>query len=125
MDEKINILLLQPPGRLRDSLLVLLRASPVVGEVWLWDEGETAVSPLPTAADLLILDAHAPAAWSAWRQLQHSAVPPPCCALVRSSREEKTARRRGVDAILRAGYTAEALFTTLIRLAQRPHTGQK
>lgn len=125
MDDKINILLLQPPGRLRDSLLVLLRASPVVGEVWLWDGGETAVSPLPTAADLLILDARAPDAWSVWRQLQRSTAPPPCCALVHSSLEKETARRRGVDAILRAGYTADALFTTLIRLAPRPHTGQK
>lgn len=125
MDEKVNILLVEAPGRWRDSLLVLLHASPIVGEVQVWDGEETLPFPPIILPDILLLDASAPAAWSTWQQLQNYCGRLFCCALVHSLRQEQAAHNQGVDAILRAGYTAEALFSTLARLVHYPGTGQK
>ena len=128
MDEKVNILLVEAPGRWRDSLLVLLGASPIVGEVQVWDGEETAVCPPTPPPAILLLDANTPNAGAIWRQWQRRSASACCCALVHSSAQEQAAQQHGIQAILRAGFTAPALFATLNQLlwrSKQQSTGQK
>lgn len=117
MDQKAHLLLLQPPGRLRDSLLVLLQASPLIGAVDVWEGSATAPLLPETPPDILLLDVAAPAAWTEWARLHASHPPLRCCAIVHTSAQEALARAQGADVILRAGFTAEALFGALGKLA--------
>ncbi len=119
MTQRVLALIIAPPGRLRDSLRVLLRASGRIGRV---EETDDARFGLQSIAEhppgLVVLDAGLeeddapgilPQLKGEWPQL-------PCLVLVRSLDQEPMARAAGADAVLQAGFDTETFFSTIEHL---------
>lgn len=119
MNPRVSALIIAPPGRLRDSLRVLLRATGRVARV---EQASDARSSLQSIAErppgLVLLDADLgeddargilPQLKGEWPQL-------PCLVLVHSLDQEHLARAAGADAVLQAGFATETFFSTIDRL---------
>jgi DNA-binding NarL/FixJ family response regulator len=118
MIRPIPTLIIAPPGRLRDSLGVLVRASQ---ELDLIGQADTGLSGLEMIVrrrpDLVLLDARLPgdAAWSVLSVLKRRYPEVACWMLVGSTEDEAHARAAVADEVLTPGLTVD----TLIQLARK------
>jgi DNA-binding NarL/FixJ family response regulator len=118
MSQRVSALIIAPPGRLRDSLRVLLRASGRIGRV---EEADDARLGLGSIAErppgLVVLDAGLEEdALGVLGQIKTQWPRLPCLVLVRNLEQEPTARAAGADAVLQAGFATETFFSTIRRI---------
>ncbi len=119
----ISALIVAPAGRLRDSLGVLLGARR---EITLLDEAAPeAIDPVtiarqPPALILLDMDADDGQSWRTLRQLKAACPDTPCCVVVHTLEQAQHAHAAHADAVLQAGFSAEALFATVGGLLGQP-----
>jgi DNA-binding NarL/FixJ family response regulator len=116
--DRILICVAAPPGRLRDSLRVMLRMNTAVTLV---GEADTALAGLDMARELhpdfILIDDSLPEeeAWHLLAQTQRITPPINCCVFVHSYTEEIRARSAAADIVLQAGFSTDA-FWKAIRL---------
>ncbi|MFQ5616457.1 MAG: hypothetical protein ACE5GO_08365 [Anaerolineales bacterium] len=108
--------IIAPPGRLRESLLVLLRASEeIVVSGWA-DDGPTGLAALAGRPPCLVLiDAGLGdgGAWEVLARLQRRQPPFPCLLLARTREQAQRAHAGGAAAVLQAGLSGEAFHKAL------------
>lgn len=114
MENNASVLVIAPPGRLRDSLIVLLRAHnglALAGQADNCAEGLQFVRQLrPT---LVLLDARLPEkqTWRTLCLLKLKRCHP--IALVRTAEQARAARQMGAEAVLSDGFTAGEISETI------------
>ena len=119
MSQRVSALIIAPPGRLRDSLRVLLRASGKIGRVEQADYARSGLQSIePLSPGLVLLDAgleedEAPGVLgqikTQWPRL-------PCLVLAHNPEQESAALAAGADAVLQAGFTTGNFFSTIQRI---------
>jgi len=114
-----SALIIAPPGRLRDSLRVLLRASGRIARV---EEADDARLGLQSIAErppgLVVLDAGLceEDALAVLGQIKTQWPRLPCLVLVNNLDQEPVARAAGADAVLQAGFATEDFFSAIDHL---------
>jgi DNA-binding NarL/FixJ family response regulator len=106
-----------PPGRLRDSLRVILRMNQTISLAGEADTGAAGLDMLRDLhPDLFLIDASLPEE-EAWDLLAHVHQHQPqlnCCIIVHSIEEEFRARSSGSEMILQAGFSANTFWETVL-----------
>ncbi len=119
MVKPTSVLIIAPPGRLRDSLRVLLYAAGVaqVNEVDAFAAGLHVLTR--TGSELVVLDPGASMAevTPMLRQLRRAGAVG-CLVWAPTAGQVRLARRAGIDVTLLPGLSAEALAVILDRVAQ-------
>ena len=111
-----SALIIAPPGRLRDSLQVLLQAG---NELALAGQADDARSGLRMIAEhrptLVLLDTRLPDddAWQVLAHLKRNYPQIRCFVLAHNFKQERRARETGADAIFLAGFSAETFFEAI------------
>jgi DNA-binding NarL/FixJ family response regulator len=111
-----SALIIAPPGRLRDSLQVLLQASNSLAPA---GQADDACSGLLMVAEyrpaLVLLDTHLPGddAWQVLEHLKHNYPQIRCFVLAHSFDQERRAQETGADAVFLAGFSAETFFEAI------------
>ncbi len=119
------ILVIAPPGRLRDSLLVLLQASGQVSLAGQADDGPAGLCWLAERIPIaVLLDADLPdgQAWWALRRIKNEWPQLRCLILVHTYAQECQARAEGAEVVVQAGLSTETLFNALKELLGSPKT---
>lgn len=114
--DRIPALIVAPPGRLRDSLRVLLRACETITVVGLASDGGDGLLQVAQKAPALVLidgSLIGEGDGEALRQIKGRWPGVRCLVLVHSVEQEHLARAAGADAVLQAGFRAEVLFETI------------
>jgi DNA-binding NarL/FixJ family response regulator len=114
MVKSLTVLIIAPPGRLRDSLRVLLRSADVtwIAEADTFQAGLSALAQArPT---LVVLDPGGPVDDVAYmlRQLRQNGHRR-CLVWARTAEQERQARQAGAEETLAPGLSAEALRAIL------------
>jgi DNA-binding NarL/FixJ family response regulator len=110
-----SIMIIMPPGRWRDSLLVLLRAIDRICIVGVVDDGWVGWEYVETQAPAaVLLDGGLPEAQVAWL-LEHlsNCRPAPRCLVLAHTREQASLAISAGAHVLEAGFSAESLFLAL------------
>jgi DNA-binding NarL/FixJ family response regulator len=113
MSETTTVLIIAPPGRLRDGLRVLLRASAQVAHTAQVDDLASGMQWIAQVQpDLVLLDADLldEQGWQAIRQIRQGWPQCRCVALTHTTRQEQLARASEAAAILSDGFSSKALF---------------
>ncbi|MBN1995069.1 MAG: response regulator transcription factor [Anaerolineae bacterium] len=111
-----SALIIAPPGRLRDSLQVLLQAG---NEITLAGQADNARSGLQLVAEscpaLVLLDTHLPGddAWQVLENLKRNYPQIRCFVLAHKFDQERRAQEAGADAVFLAGFSAEIFFEAI------------
>lgn len=116
VSKDVSALIIAPRGRLRDSLGVLVRARDEISVVRESDdpaEGLVAIAERPPTIVLLDINEPDEQAWSILRQVKVTWPQICCCVVAHSLIQEQQARAAGADAVLQAGFSAEALNGTI------------
>ena len=119
MSQHASALIIAPPGRLRDSLRVLLRAT---GRIARLEEAHDARSGLQSIAArahaLVLLDADLgdDDTRRVLGQLETQWPQLPYLVLVHTLDQEHMARAAGAGTVLQAGFATETFFSTIERL---------
>lgn len=119
MSQRVSALIIAPPGRLRDSLRVLLRASGRIARVEETDDAHfVSQSITERPPGLVLLDANLgdDETRRVLQQLKTQWPRLPCLVLVRNLEQEHMARAAGADGVLQAGFATETFFSTLERI---------
>jgi DNA-binding NarL/FixJ family response regulator len=119
--DALSVLIIAPPGRLRDSLRVLLRASPHVAHVAQADDlpaGVQRIAELSPTLVLLDADVSGNGVTQAVQQIKAHRLTPPCIVLAHTTEQESQARVAGAAGIFMAGAAAEAFFAALASVFQ-------
>jgi DNA-binding NarL/FixJ family response regulator len=118
MSQPVSALIIAPPGRLRDSLRVLLRASGRIAHVEEADDaGFGLQSIVARPPGLVLLDAGPEEdTWGGLRQLKTQWPQLPCLVLVHNLDQEPSARAAGADAVLQPGFSTETFFSAVRRI---------
>jgi len=106
------ILIVAPPGRVRDSLRVLLKSTrPLIHIDWAEEIDQLADAP-PT---LVLLDAALPddQTWSALDHIRQHYPQHRCLILAHSTEHQKRAQAAGARVVLLEGLTAASLFAAV------------
>jgi DNA-binding NarL/FixJ family response regulator len=114
--KRVPALIVAPSGRLRDSLRVLLRACETITVVGLAGDGEDGLRQIEQKAPALVLldgSLVADGDGETLRQIKERKPEIHCLVLVHSVEDERLALAAGADAVLQAGFRAEALFETI------------
>ena len=121
MDERVPAYILARPGRIRDSLVALLRAIPQIGPVQLvhGDLRELQSIPVQNRA-LVLLDASLinQEMWSYMKQMKGKSFHTHCkyIVLADTAFQRRMAQAAGADDVLLAGFPAGELFDTIDNL---------
>jgi DNA-binding NarL/FixJ family response regulator len=116
MTQRVWAVIIAAPGRLRDSLRVLLRATGRLSLVEQADDarfGLQSIAARPPGLVLLDADVGEDAAWGLLRQLKTQWSWLPCLVLVHNLDQEHMAWVAGADAVLQAGFATETFFRTI------------
>ena len=116
VSKSVSALIIAPRGRLRASLGVLLRAMDDIAEVHESDDAIEGLRAIATSQpSIVLLDVNEPdqQAWSVLRQLKSTQPQIRCCVIVHTVVQEQRARDAGADAVLQAGFSAEALDSSI------------
>jgi DNA-binding NarL/FixJ family response regulator len=117
-----SVLVVAPPGRIRDALCVLIRASIPFNDakqvvyIRAVDDGAMGLQALAACPpDLVVLDASLPdgQAWEILQQRQASYPHIPCMVVVQYHHQKRRAWDAGADGVLLASFAAETLFEAL------------
>ena len=117
-----SILVVAKPGRLRDSLQVLLQLMPQLKVAGIASHSFLAMPMLARYHPaLVLLDADLPddQAWILLRQMQLAQPQARCLFLANSIEQQRAAGAAGASATLLKGFEAIELFTTIEKLL--PH----
>jgi DNA-binding NarL/FixJ family response regulator len=118
MSESTAVLIIASPGRLRDGLRVLLRASARVAQIVQADDLPSGLQQIvQSPPDLVLLDADLPdgQTWEAVRQIRQCWPECGCVVLAHTTHQERMARSSGATAVLPDGFSTEALFNVITR----------
>jgi DNA-binding NarL/FixJ family response regulator len=119
MSQRVSALIIAPPGRLRGSLLVLLRASGRIGRVEEADDahfGLQSTAARPPGLVLLDVDLGEDDAWGVLQRLKTDWPQLPCLVLVNNLNQEPMARAAGAYSVLQAGFATETFFSAIDHL---------
>ena len=111
-----SALVIGPPGRWRNSLCVLLQATPEIVAVHQADDCADALQwfteSLPS---IVLLDCGLPGedAWLALGYIQRAWPQVRCVILSHDSAQAQRAEKSGADAVLQIGFSGETLYTTI------------
>jgi len=113
------VLIVSPPGRLRDVLQAMVRAVPQIADTVQADDGPAALQMLaerPLA--LVLLDADLPdgEAWTLWPQIKARWPQTHVIILVNNNGQRQIVGRCDADALLTKGFTVTALTETVASL---------
>ena len=113
------VLIVAPPGRLRDGLQAIVRAVPQIAETLQADDGPAALRLLtehPLA--LVVLDAALPGgeAWTLWPQIKSRWPQTRVIILTNEDGQRQIAGKCDADALLTKGFTVTALTETVATL---------
>ena len=114
MDKSLVVLVIAPPGRLRDSLRVLLRAADVahILEADTFQAGLSALAQAQPALVVLDPGGLVDDVGHLLRQLRHNGHGR-CLVWAHTAEQERQARRAGADGTLAPGLSSEALRAIL------------
>jgi DNA-binding NarL/FixJ family response regulator len=113
------VLIVAPPGRLRDGLQAMLRAVPQIAETMQADDGPVALQMLtehPVALVLLAADLLGEEAWTLWPHIKARWPQTRVIILGNNDRPRQVAGWCGADAVLAKGFTVAALTETVATL---------
>jgi DNA-binding NarL/FixJ family response regulator len=119
MSQPVSALIIAPPGRLRDSLRVLLRASGRIAHVEEADDARVGLqSIVARPPGLVLLDAGLGEedALAVLGQIKTQWPQLPCLLLVNNLDQEPMARAAGADSVLQPGFATETFFSTIQRI---------
>jgi DNA-binding NarL/FixJ family response regulator len=114
------VLVVAPPGRLRDGLQAMLRSIPCVRSVERADDGPSALSRMEQhAPDVVLLDENLAdeEAWTVSRQIRARWPHVRCLVLTISGWHQQQTHAEDADAVLVKGFTTERLGAAISRLA--------
>jgi DNA-binding NarL/FixJ family response regulator len=113
---RMSVLIVARPGRIREGLRALLRTIPrieIVGQV---GQGSAALEMVTRERPaLVLLNSSLPfeEAWMALKQIKAEWPQTRCIVLVDNIQEQGMAQAAGADGVLLKGFAAETLFMTI------------
>ena len=113
------VLIVAPPGRLRDSLQAMVRAVPQIADTMQADDGLAALQMLaerPLALVLLDADLPGEEAWTVWPQIKARWPQTRVIILANNDGQRQVAGKCDADAVLTKGFTVTALRETVATL---------
>lgn len=120
-------LVIGPPGRWRNSLCVLLQATPEIVAVHQADDCADALQwfteSLPS---IVLLDCGLPGedAWQALGYIKRAWPQVRCLILAHDSTQAQRAEKSGADAVLQVGFSGETLYATIRKILDHPSCHQ-
>ena len=113
-----SVLIVAPPGRLRDGLRVLLRAVPQIGHTVQADDALAVLRAVEHSPALVLLDADLPGeeAWTVLRQIKAQWPQTRCIVLVNNGQQSQIAHVHGADTVLAKGFTVTTLTAIVANL---------
>ncbi|CAG0993293.1 hypothetical protein PLCT2_02596 [Planctomycetaceae bacterium] len=106
-------LIIAPPGRLRESLRVLVRAVNWIAQIELADDGPAGLRLIADYSPaLVLLDTLLPEeqVWETLRQIKLKRATVRCVVLAQTRAQEQQAQVAGADGVLLNGFSSEAFF---------------
>lgn len=116
-------LIVARPGRLRESLSVLLAATSQIGRVDNVDDGPAALRMFAESPPaLVLLDTNMPndGVQTVLRQIKAGWPQTLCLVLADNDQERRAAQAAGADGVLLKGFSAARLLATVERLLKPP-----
>jgi DNA-binding NarL/FixJ family response regulator len=118
MNKQVPAYILARPGRIRDSLVALLRAIPQIGPIQQVNQDLTELESIPDYDQaLVLLDASLinQEVWSTMKQVKEEALRTRCKYIVLADTvfQQRMARAAGADEVLLTGFPAAQLFATI------------
>ena len=113
---RMSVLIVARPGRIREGLRALLRTIPrleIVGQV---DQGSAALEMVTRERPaLVLLNSSLPfeETWMALKQIKAEWPQTRCIVLVDNTQQQGMAQAAGADGVLLKGFAAETLFMTI------------
>jgi len=113
-----SVLIVAPPGRLRDALQVLVRAVPQIGHTVQANDALAVLSAAELSPALVLLDADLPGneAWTVLRQIKAQWPQTRCIVLANNGQQSQIANVHGADAVLAKGFTVTTLTAIVAKL---------
>ena len=111
-----TVLIVAPPGRLRDGLQALVRGAPQIKcAVWTADGPSTLRMIAEHLPGLVLLDTDLPnkEAWTVLGHIKARWPQIPCIALVNNGVQNQMANALSADAVLIKGFSAQTLAKTM------------
>ena len=115
----LSVLIIGPPGRLRDALCAVLRSFPNIRAISTADNVELGTElAAQKRPSLLIFDENTPFESNRLLLGDHArhAGHYPVLVIAKARKQALQARRRGADAVLISGFSTDSLFQTLLDL---------
>lgn len=119
---RMSVLIVARPGRIREGLRALLRTIPrieIVGQV---GQGSAALEMVTRERPaLVLLNSSLPfeEAWMALKQIKAEWPQTRCIVLVDNIQQQGMAQAAGADGVLLKGFAAETLFMTIDEVLMR------
>jgi DNA-binding NarL/FixJ family response regulator len=113
------VLIVAPPGRLRDGLQAMVRAVPQIADTVQADDGPTALQMLtehPLALVLLDADLPGEEAWTVLPQIKARWPQTRCIVLINNDQQRQIANTHCADAVLVKGFPGTTLLETVAKL---------
>jgi DNA-binding NarL/FixJ family response regulator len=122
MPNRVPVLIVARPGRMREGLRALLRMIPTIELVGQVDQGSAALERVTQVRPaLVLLDASLPFAEMelALRQIKVEWPQTQCLVVADTIQQQGLAQAAGADGVLLKGFAAEMLFTTIEEVLAR------
>lgn len=122
MPDRVPVLIVARPGRMRAGLRALLRMIPTIELVGQVDQGLAALERVTQARPaLVLLDSSLPFAEMelALRQIKAEWPQTQCIVVADNIPQQGLARAAGADGVLLKGFATETLFTTIDEVLAR------
>ena len=119
---RMSVLIVARPGRMREGLRALLRTIPrieIVGQV---GQGSAALEMVTRERPaLVLLNSSLPfeEAWMALKQIKAAWPQTQCIVVADNIQQQGMAQASGADGVLLKGYAAETLFMTIDQVLMR------
>ena len=113
-----SVLIVAPPGRLRDALQVMVRAVPQIGHTVQANDALAVLRAAERSPALVLLDADLPGneAWTVLPQIKARWPQTRCIVLANNGQQRQMANAHGADAVLARGFTVTTLTATVASL---------
>ncbi len=120
---RTSAVVIGPPGRWRNSLCVLLQATPEIVAVHQADDCADALQWFAeTQPSIVLLDCGLPGedAWQALGYIKRTWPQVRCVILTHDSTQAQRAEKSGADAVLQVGFSGETLYATIRGILDHP-----
>jgi DNA-binding NarL/FixJ family response regulator len=113
-----SVLIVAPPGRLRDALQVMVRAVPQIGHTVQANDALAVLRAAEHSPALVLLDADLPGdeAWTVLPQIKARWPQTRCIVLANNGQQRQMANAHGADAVLSRGFTVTTLTAAVASL---------